>query len=108
MIYMILLTTVTTWVTLMIKSFRHKGLEEFFYENSKRGIRPEHAKKLNRILDWLDMTESIRDLEVSDYGLHPLKGELEGLWAVKVSGNWRVVFEFDNGNAYMIDYLDYH
>ena len=92
----------------MIKSFRHKGLEEFFFEDLKRGIRPEHVKKLSRILEWLDVTGSMEELQAPDYGLHPLKGNLKGSWAVKASGNWRVVFEFENGNAYLIDYLDYH
>ena len=42
------------------------------------------------------------------FGLHPLKGKLKGLWAVRVSGNWRVVFRFENGNAYDVDLTDYH
>jgi len=41
-------------------------------------------------------------------GLHPLKGSLKGFWAVMVSGNWRVIFRFENGNAIDVDYLDYH
>ena len=102
------LTTVTLWVTIMIKSFRHKGLEDFFNEDTLRGIQPKHAKKLSHILNWLDRAKSIEDMDIPGYTLHPLKGDLEGLWAVKVSGNWRVVFMFEKSNAYMVNYLDYH
>ena len=92
----------------MIKSFRHKGLEDFFNDRSKRGIQPKHAKKLANILDRLERAEKIEDLDSPNYDLHPLKGDLEGLWAVRVSGNWRVTFRFENGDVYMIHYLDYH
>ena len=92
----------------MIKSFHHKGLEDFHDEGSLRGIQSKHAKKLARILDRLEMATSVWDLDSPDYDLHSLKGSLEGLWAVKVSGNWRVVFVFENGNIYKVDYLDYH
>ena len=103
-----LLTTVTLWVTLMIKTFGHKGLEEFFNEGSMRGIQPKHAKKLTFILDQLDTACTARDMDYDGSNLHPLKGDLDGFWAVKVSGNWRVTFRFENGNAYVVDYLDYH
>ena len=92
----------------MIRSFRHKGLEEFYDDGSLRGIQPKHAKKLARILDKLDRADTAQDMDYTGSYLHPLKGDLEGLWAVKVSGNWRVTFRFENGDVYVIDYLDYH
>jgi len=42
-----------------------------------------------------------------DY-IHPLKGDRAGLWAINVSGNWRIVFEFRDGHAYVVNYEDYH
>jgi proteic killer suppression protein len=92
----------------MITSFAHKGLADFFYDGSKRGIQPRHAQKLADILDRLDAAQHVEDMRYPGSDLHPLQGDLAGYWAVKVSGNWRVIFRFDNGNASHVDYVDYH
>jgi toxin HigB-1 len=92
----------------MIKSFAHKGLEDFFYAGTTRGIQARHADKLARILDRLDAAQAVADMGYPGSGLHPLKGQRKGFWSVTVCGNWRVVFRFDNGDAYIVDYLDYH
>lgn len=92
----------------MIKSFKHKGLEDFFYTGKKKGIKPEHADRLERILDRLNAASEIRDMSYPGSDLHKLAGGKKGQYAVKVSGNWRVFFEFVNGNAYIVDYGDYH
>lgn len=92
----------------MIKSFRHKGLENYYYNGSKKGIQPKHASKLADILDQLNASVRVEDMNFPGSGLHPLKGDRKGLWAVKVSGNWRVIFLFHEGNAEEVDYLDYH
>ena len=92
----------------MIRSFRHKGLEDFFYDGSKKGIQPKHAQKLSYILDLLDMAKRVEDLNFPGSNLHPLQGDLKGLWAVRVSGNWRVIFSFHEENADRVDYRDYH
>jgi proteic killer suppression protein len=77
-------------------------------ENFKKGIQPDQAQKLADILDRLDAAAIINDMNYPGSFLHPLKGNLKGYWAVKVSGNWRIIFQFKNGNAYMVDYMDYH
>ena len=92
----------------MIASFAHKGLEDFFYTGTKRGIRPQHATHLAAILDRLDAAHDLRDMAYPGADLHPLRGQLAGFWAVKVSGNWRVIFRFEAGNAYDVNYVDYH
>jgi proteic killer suppression protein len=92
----------------MIKSFRHKGLETFFYTGSKKGIRPEHVDRLERILDRLNAAGNIKDMNYPGSYLHQLSGDKKGQYAVKVSGNWRVFFEFIEGEAYVVDYNDYH
>jgi proteic killer suppression protein len=92
----------------MIKSFKHKGLEDFFYNDSQKGICPEHARKLARILDRLHAAEDLRDMNYPGSGLHQLRGDKEGQYAVRVSGNWRLFFEFLEGHAYVVDYDDYH
>ena len=92
----------------MISSFTHKGLEDFFYDGTKRGIQPRHATRLAIILDRLDAAQDVRDMRYPGSDLHPLQGQWTGFWAVKVSGNWRVVFRFEEGNASAVNYLDYH
>jgi proteic killer suppression protein len=92
----------------MIKSFSHKGLEKFFYDGIKKGIQAKHAKRIALILDYLDAAEFIEDMNFPGLDLHPLKGKKRDYWAVKVSGNWRIVFRFDDANAYDVGYLDYH
>jgi proteic killer suppression protein len=92
----------------MIKSFRHKGLEKFFNSGSKAGIQPAHADKLEVQLGTLDLATKPSDMGVPSWGLHPLKGDLKGHWAVWVNGNWRLTFRFDGYNAEVVDYQDYH
>jgi len=92
----------------MIKSFKHKGLEDFFYSGKKRGINPEHANKLENILDRLNAASEIRDMNYPGSNLHKLTGDKKGQYTVKVSGNWRLFFEFIDGDAYIVNYADYH
>jgi proteic killer suppression protein len=92
----------------MIKSFRHKGLAEFFTTGSKKGIRPEQATRLADILFRLQYATDVQDMNFPGAGLHTLRGQRAGFWAVKVSGNWRIIFRFKDGHALEVDYLDYH
>ncbi len=92
----------------MIKSFRHKGLRKLLETGSAAGVQPNHAKRLRLQLTALDSAQTIDDMEIPGFRLHPLKGELAGRWSITVSGNWRVTFEFREGNAYVLDYEDYH
>ncbi len=92
----------------MIKSFRHKGLRTFFDTGRTSGIRAAHLKRLRMQLAALDTAQTIADMDIPSFRLHPLKGALRGRWSVTVNGNWRITFEFKDGNAYVIDYEDYH
>ena len=92
----------------MIKSFVHKGLGNYFYTGVKKGIQAKHAQKLSDILDRLEASGDVRDMKYPGSDLHQLKGKMKGNWAVKVSGNWRIVFNFKEGDAYNVDYIDYH
>ena len=92
----------------MIKSFRHKGLRRFFEAGSTSGIQASHAKRLRMLLVALETAQTIDDMDIPGFRLHPLKGDLDGRWSVTVSGNWRMTFEFRDGNAYVVDYEDYH
>jgi len=92
----------------MIKSYRHKGLNEYAETGSKAGILPEHAARLKKLLFALDAALSPENMNAPGYDLHPLKGNLAGHWAVRVSGNWRLTFTFDHEDAILVDYQDYH
>jgi proteic killer suppression protein len=92
----------------MIRSFRHKGLEQFFLSGTRRGIIPAHVDKLERILDRLDVSLAPGDMNLPGYRLHELSGQEKGVWSVSVNGNWRVTFRFENSDAYFVDYQDYH
>lgn len=102
------LTIVTKVVTQMIKSFAHKGLQRLFETGSTQGVQAKHAQKLLDILDLLDAAAEAQDLNFPGSGLHQLKGERKGYWSVKVSANWRVTFRFEGGDAYDVNYWDYH
>ncbi len=88
----------------MIQSFRHKGLQRFF----EPGIRAQHATRLRFQLAALDTARSIEDMRIPGYRLHRLKGAAKGRWSIRVSGNWRLTFEFDGRDAHAVDYEDYH
>ena len=92
----------------MIKSFAHKGLELFFYTDNTKGIQAKHAAKLRLILDLLDAASCASDMNFAGSYLHPLKGTLQEHWSVRVSGNWWLTFRFEDGNAYIVNYQDYH
>jgi len=92
----------------MIKSFNHKGLEKFFKTGNTAGIQSAHKKKLRIRLTALNTTTEIQDMDLPGFRLHPLKGKMEGLWAIDVSGNWRITFEFKDGNVFIVNYKDYH
>jgi proteic killer suppression protein len=92
----------------VIKSFRHKGIEDFFKAGSKAGIQPSHAKRLRLQLGKLDTAKSPKDMDLPRWRLHPLTGDLRGYWAVSVNGNWRMTFSFEGGDVVLVDYQDYH
>lgn len=92
----------------MIISFRHKGLRDFFLKQSTKGIDASHAAKLRVILTALHAAKTIDEVNIPAFRLHPLKGNMKNRWSVWVSGAWRVTFEFNNGDAEIVDYEQYH
>jgi len=92
----------------VIKSFRHKGLQKFFESGSLAGIKPGHKQKIRMQLTALDTAICVEDMDIPGFRLHKLKGDKKGLWAIDVNKNWRIVFKFEGGNAYVVDYEDYH
>jgi proteic killer suppression protein len=92
----------------VIQSFRHKGLKKFFESGITKGIQPPHAKRLRMLLAALDTAQSIKDMNVPGFRLHLLKGQKSNLWSIWVNANWRLTFEFEDGQARVLDYEDYH
>ena len=92
----------------MIKSLVHKGLELFYRTGNKSGIQAKHVARLRLILSNLDQAEGPEDMDLPCLALHELKGNRKGIWAVKVSGNWRLTFRFVGRDAESVDYEDYH
>ena len=92
----------------MIQSIRHKGLRRLHETGSTSGVQASHAKRLRFQLAALDTAHVIDDLDIPGFVLHPLKGTMKGRWAISVNGNWRLTFEFRDGNVFVLDYEDYH
>ena len=92
----------------MIVEFRHKGLERLFLTGDPRGVNPDYAAKLSRMLVLLDAGISPKVLDLPGYRLHKLHGGREGQWSATVTANYRLVFEFDGENATNVDLVDYH
>ena len=92
----------------MITSFKHKGLELFFTKGSYKGIPAQYGARIERMLDRLDASKQADDMNLPGYKFHALRGERNAEFAVSVTGNWRVTFEFDGENAINVNLEDYH
>lgn len=92
----------------MIVGFRHRGLQRLYESGDRRRIPPGYAAKIERILARLDIASGPTDMNLPGYRLHRLSGDRSGFWSVSVSGNWRIIFRFDDGNAVEVDLIDYH
>lgn len=92
----------------MIKSFLHKGLKKFYETGITKGIQAEHSKKLKMRLSTLDTAQNINDVNLPGFNLHKLIGDKDGIYSIRVNGNWRVTFRFEDGDVYIVNYEDYH
>ncbi len=92
----------------MIKSFAHKGLEKFYTTGSKAGIQAKHEYRIRLILAQLNQAKYVNDMNIPTLELHQLKGNRKRIWSVTVQANWRITFRFENGDADIVNYEDYH
>jgi toxin HigB-1 len=90
------------------RKFKHKGLRLFFESDNPSKLQAHHVEKIRRILYRLDEARSVEELDVIGWNLHQLKGNLKDYWSIKINGNYRIIFRFENGNASDIDCIDYH
>ena len=90
--------------------FRHKGLRQLYEEGNAQGVPSAMADKLRKLLFALETAETLEQLgRFPGWKLHPLKGDLKGLWSLTVTGNWRLIFRYDEAanTASDIDLIDY-
>jgi len=92
----------------MIGSITHKGLAALYYDDRTKGVKQSLVKRLRQILALLATAVTVEDMNIPGLKLHQLKGDLAGFYAVVVSGNWRVIFRFEDGQAAEVDLIDYH
>ncbi len=92
----------------MIISFKHRGLKRLYERGDRSGIRPDVLETVEDILARLDEAATPQALNLPGYRLHALKGRLRGFWSVTVRANWRIIFRFDESDAYDLELIDYH
>ena len=86
----------------------HRGLRRLAEQDDARSVPQSLVRRIRRILTELDVAQSAQDMNLPGYRLHPLKGARHGQWSIRISGNWRIVFRFENGEAVDVDLVDYH
>ena len=94
----------------MIRSFKHRGLKRLYERGDRSGIRPDLLDPVERILTALDAAATPQALDLPGFRLHPLKGDMKGFWSPTVTGNWRLIFRYEDqtNTASDIDLIDYH
>jgi proteic killer suppression protein len=92
----------------MVRTFKHRGLQRLYERDDCRGIRPDLVDTIQEILSVLDSATTLKDLNLPGYRLHALKGDRKGFWSVTVRANWRIVFRFEDEDAFDVELIDYH
>jgi len=91
------------------KTFNHKGLRLLWEKDDTSKLSPGQVEKLRRILAVLNTAKSLDPIRaIPGYKLHALSGKMDGFWSVWVTGNYRVLFRFEKGDVFNVDYVDYH
>jgi toxin HigB-1 len=97
--------------SMQLVRFRHKGLKQLWEDGSAKGVPSAMADKLRKLLFALETAETLEQLRrFPGWKLHPLKGDLKGSWSLTVTGNWRLIFRYEEqtNTASEIDLIDYH
>ena len=92
----------------MIETFKHKGIKEFFTKGKGDKIPSKYKRKIKMILEILNAASDLNDINFPGSNLHKLQGEMKEYWSVKVNGNWRIIFKFDQGKVFDVNFIDYH
>lgn len=100
--------TITRDNGVMIINFKQKGLQQYYETGNGSKLPTQYLRKFNRLFDQLDAVTSVSDIQEMGSGIHKLSGDLADFWAVSVTPNYRIIFRFDAGDVYDVDYVDYH
>jgi toxin HigB-1 len=92
----------------MVRNFRHKGLQRLFQQDDGSKLPPDMVARIRLILATLHAAQAIEAMDIPTFRLHPLKGKLQGFFSVTVRANWRIIFRFEGGEAFDLDFVDYH
>jgi toxin HigB-1 len=93
----------------MITSFKSKALEDLFTKGKSNKLPQERLRKIKKILDAIEAANDLKDLNIPAFRLHKLKDPpYRGFMSIDVSGNYRIVFRYENGMASDVAYLDTH
>ena len=94
-----------------VLTFRHKGLEPLYQNDSAESVPAAMTDKLRKLLLAFETADNLDQVSrFPGWNLHSLKGDLKGLWSLSVSGNWRMVFRYDADEMQIrdLDLIDYH
>jgi proteic killer suppression protein len=92
----------------MIESIKHKGLKLLWEKDDASKLPSVQILKIRMVLMLLDNAADVQDMNFPGSDLHALKGNLTSFWAVKINGNYRLIFRFEKENAFDVDCIDYH
>lgn len=92
----------------MIISIRHKGLLLYYESGNGSKLPATFLRKINRVLDQLDAISSVDDIQQMGQGVHKLSGDLADFWSIKITINYRIIFRYENGEIFDVDFIDYH
>jgi toxin HigB-1 len=88
-----------------LAGFRHKGLGRFYSEENAKGLSSSLVDRLRKLLFALETAQTLEQVgKFPGWRLHPLKGDLKGYWSLTVSGNWRLVFQYDEAEKHCEGY----
>ena len=88
--------------------FRSRNLRALHERGDRRRIAPRYVERIEYILAVMERASDVDDLLVPSFRLHQLRGDLAGMWSIRISANWRIIFRADGATLYDIDYVDYH
>ncbi len=95
-------------IGVVIKSYSHRGLRRAHQRGNYHQVNAAYANRIARVIATLQAATKPSDLDIPGYRLHPLKGNLEGFWSIRVSANWRITFRMDGVHVVDVDLVDYH
>ena len=92
----------------MIRTIRHRGLKRLVERDDRSGLSAEHLPRIMDVLANLNIALRPNDMDLPGFHLHALKGDYKGFWSVRITGNFRLIFRMENGDAYDVNLVDYH